>query len=338
LTSAGSPSSALFTSVTVPASGAYSSDTALHGLDRAEHVAASEDGADLGQVDVHDVAELPLRVVGDADLHDGGIAGLLQRTHGPWCSADRLECSPCGVARSWVREVAAKVTRGTEALSRQQVGSWKQIGARRQARRVGLDQQAAGPRPTAGDRGVSRRGRGRRRGRRARPDGPPRPHAVARPARLGGRDHRVGRHGLTQSLLDRGRFARTRAGREPRFRVAGAMGLRVGCSRASAAASSNTRAGRPPNAPPPRGGGSSSNVVRARRSSCLSEPSFSITKSLFARLRSAASAPRSSGRPRRSRVRAWCGAACAAAPGSRPPGPRYRTGSGRAPRTTAGCR
>src|SRR5438093_9625328 len=49
----------------------------LHGLDRAEHVAPPEDGADLGQVHVHHVPELALRVVGDPDLHDGVGAGLL---------------------------------------------------------------------------------------------------------------------------------------------------------------------------------------------------------------------------------------------------------------------
>src|SRR6267143_3056609 len=49
----------------------------LHRLDRAEHVAACQHGADLGQVHVHHIAELALGVVGDADLHDGLIARLL---------------------------------------------------------------------------------------------------------------------------------------------------------------------------------------------------------------------------------------------------------------------
>ena len=46
----------------------------LHGLDAADAVALQEGGAHLGDVEVHDVAELALGEVGDADL------GLLQIT------------------------------------------------------------------------------------------------------------------------------------------------------------------------------------------------------------------------------------------------------------------
>ncbi len=49
----------------------------LHRLDRAEDVHAPEGVADLRQLDVHDVAELSLRVVGDPDLHDVRLVGAL---------------------------------------------------------------------------------------------------------------------------------------------------------------------------------------------------------------------------------------------------------------------
>src|SRR5438552_2237879 len=113
----------------------------LHGLDRAEHVAPPEDGADLGQVHVHHVPELALRVVGDPDLHDGVGAGLLHVL--VLCCVAQIgrNVRHAGVARSWAWEVAAKVTRGTEPLSRQRVGGRKQVGPRRQPRGIGLDQE-----------------------------------------------------------------------------------------------------------------------------------------------------------------------------------------------------
>jgi len=101
--------------------------------------------------------------------------------------------------------------------------------------------------------------------------------------------------------------------------------LRVGCSRASAAAEQQHARGPTPNAPTAR---VAQLVERLRARRRAVERTVVLDhKVLFARLRSGHLRPRSSGRPRRSRVRAWCGAACAAAPGSRPPGPRYRTGS-----------
>src|SRR5438093_623595 len=183
----------------------------LHGLDRAEHVAPPEDGADLGQVHVHHVPELALRVVGDPDLHDGVGAGLLHVL--VLCCVAQIgrNIRHAAVARSWAWEVAAKVTRSTEPLSRQRVGGRKQVGPRRQPRRIGLDQEQ----PT------------------------------------------------------------------------GAPGPEIGAHRDGAGVSGD--------------GGGPACALRA-------------------------SAPRSSGRPRHSRVRAWSAAACAAAPGSRPPGPPHRTG------------
>ena len=47
----------------------------LHGLDGPEHVVLAEGGPDLGQLDIYDIAELALRVVGDADL-DGAVLRL----------------------------------------------------------------------------------------------------------------------------------------------------------------------------------------------------------------------------------------------------------------------
>src|ERR1041385_6632771 len=46
----------------------------FHRLDRAEHVPPPERRAYLGEVDVDDVAELSLRVIGDADVHDRTVA------------------------------------------------------------------------------------------------------------------------------------------------------------------------------------------------------------------------------------------------------------------------
>src|SRR5712664_3267525 len=48
----------------------------LNGLDRPEDVVLLERGCRFGQLDEHDVSQLPLRVVGDADLHDLRIVAL----------------------------------------------------------------------------------------------------------------------------------------------------------------------------------------------------------------------------------------------------------------------
>src|SRR5205809_2723599 len=49
----------------------------LHRLDRAEHIHPPERGAQLRQVHVDDIAQLPLRVVGDPDLYDRLVVGFL---------------------------------------------------------------------------------------------------------------------------------------------------------------------------------------------------------------------------------------------------------------------
>src|SRR5438445_3781936 len=49
----------------------------LHRLDRPEHVHARERRSDLGQVDVHDVAQLALCIISDPDLDDRRVVGLL---------------------------------------------------------------------------------------------------------------------------------------------------------------------------------------------------------------------------------------------------------------------
>src|SRR5436190_6073849 len=49
----------------------------LHRFDRPEHVHARERRPDLGEVDVHDVAQLALCIIGDPDLHDRRVVGLL---------------------------------------------------------------------------------------------------------------------------------------------------------------------------------------------------------------------------------------------------------------------
>ena len=61
-------SSAAFTSTTSPLTGAIQLGHRLHRFDRAERLSPVVSVApDLGQLDVDDVAELLLRVVGDAD-------------------------------------------------------------------------------------------------------------------------------------------------------------------------------------------------------------------------------------------------------------------------------
>ena len=66
-----SRSARVFTSVTSPLTGAIQLRDRLHRLDRAEHVPLLERAADLRQLEIDDVAELLLRVVGDADLRLG---------------------------------------------------------------------------------------------------------------------------------------------------------------------------------------------------------------------------------------------------------------------------
>ena len=75
LTASGLSLSAVFTSTTSPDTGAYSSDTALTDSIVPNDCPASSVVPDVRQLDVDDVAELLLRVVGDADL--AAIAGQL---------------------------------------------------------------------------------------------------------------------------------------------------------------------------------------------------------------------------------------------------------------------
>ena len=67
LTASGFWPSALLTSVTSPADRRVELGDGLDRLDRAEDVALRQLAADFGQLEVDDVAELLLRVVGDAD-------------------------------------------------------------------------------------------------------------------------------------------------------------------------------------------------------------------------------------------------------------------------------
>ena len=64
----------------------------LHRFDGAEHVVLRERRADLRQLDEHDVAELALRVVGDADGDDVRRRRSASRTRGLPCTAGPSEC------------------------------------------------------------------------------------------------------------------------------------------------------------------------------------------------------------------------------------------------------
>ena len=69
----------------------------LDRFDGAERLALLERGADLRQLDVDDVAELLLRVVGDADL--AAVAGRARSTRGLSCTSDRPD-TPSSPART----------------------------------------------------------------------------------------------------------------------------------------------------------------------------------------------------------------------------------------------
>ena len=84
---AGSASSALFTSTTSPAIGLYRSDTAFTASIVPKDSCCAAPLSRLREVHEHDVAQLALRIVGDPDPHDGWIiaardvfvlAGVLQ--------------------------------------------------------------------------------------------------------------------------------------------------------------------------------------------------------------------------------------------------------------------
>ena len=68
----------------------------LDRLDRAERLAGRDRAADVRQLHEDDVAELLLRVVGDADL--GGVAGRRGSTRGPSCTSGQPD-TPSHVAR-----------------------------------------------------------------------------------------------------------------------------------------------------------------------------------------------------------------------------------------------
>src|SRR2546430_596893 len=83
----------------------------LHRFDRPEHVHARQRRPDLGEVDVHDVAQLALGIIGDADLHDRLVVGLLDVLvlFGVAQIRRRFRHAAFALARG-VSTVAAKVT------------------------------------------------------------------------------------------------------------------------------------------------------------------------------------------------------------------------------------
>ena len=88
-TASGFSPSARFTSVTSPLTGAVQLGHRLDRLDRAEDVALLQLPSDLRQLEVDDVAELLLRVVGDADARVA--AGDRSPTRGLSCISDRRD-------------------------------------------------------------------------------------------------------------------------------------------------------------------------------------------------------------------------------------------------------
>ena len=77
LTSAGSLSSRWFTATTSPATGANSSDTAFTASIVPKTSCRPNDVPDGRELDVDDITELALRVIGDANLDDARLIGGL---------------------------------------------------------------------------------------------------------------------------------------------------------------------------------------------------------------------------------------------------------------------